>query len=181
MAETAAGTPNGLASLTQKRARRTMPPTRHPQKTATSPGGGGAEPTAPAGTTITAPAVVTDERPAVRPTVPAAAPAGPINPGPADPVMPDAVTPDVVTADPVPAAPLGQARPATVYLDDAQVAFLEQARVAGLLGSPRLDLSKSAVVRLALRRLAEQLSVDEIREVLRSQPVDPTRTGRKKR
>lgn len=175
MAETAAGTPNGLASLTQKRARRTMPPTRHPQKTATSPGGGGAEPTAPAGT-ITAPAVVTDERPAVRPTVPAAAPAGPINPGPADPV-----TPDAVTADPVPAAPLGQARPATVYLDDAQVAFLEQARVAGLLGSPRLDLSKSAVVRLALRRLAEQLSVDEIREVLRSQPVDPTRTGRKKR
>lgn len=159
MSETDPGVPNGLASLTQKRARRTMPPPRHPpRKTAAvavpDGGGVGGQPTKP-------------------PARPAGATAPEIRVG--RPVLP------VPASVPLPATSVPPASPATVYLDEAQVSFLEQARVAGLLSSPRLDLSKSAVVRLALRRLQEQLSVDEICAVLRAQPLDPTKTGRKKR
>lgn len=72
-------------------------------------------------------------------------------------------------------------RAATVYLDDELIEFLEEARIAGLISRPKLDLSKSAVVRLALRRLQRDMSVDQIREHLRAQPTDPTKTGRKRR
>jgi hypothetical protein len=72
-------------------------------------------------------------------------------------------------------------RPATLYLDNNLLEFLEEARIAGLVSRPRLDISKSAVVRLALRRLQQDMTIDEIREHLRSQPTDPTKTGRKRR
>jgi len=72
-------------------------------------------------------------------------------------------------------------RPATLYLDSNLLDFLEEARIAGLVSRPKLDISKSAVVRLALRRLQEDMTIEEIRELLRSQPTDPTKTGRKRR
>lgn len=157
MSEAPAGTPNGLASLAQKRARRAMPPPRHPSRKPAAAGSsdGGADlesAVQPQQSTVVAAieSLTTERR-----------------------VAPETASP--AAASPVPA------RPATVYLDELQVNFLERARVAGLLSSPRLDLSKSAVVRLALRRLEEQMSVDEICALLRSQPMDPTRTGRKKR
>ena len=53
--------------------------------------------------------------------------------------------------------------------------------MAGLISRPRLDISKSAVVRLALMRLEQQMTVGEIREYLAAQPVDSNKTGRKKR
>lgn len=155
--------PNGLASLTQKRARRAMPPPRHPPRKSAPDGlGGGAEPGS-----------VVDATPAVEETGGVIAPVSS-----AEPVASPPVQPIVVPSTEVSSVP---AKPATVYLDEPQVNFLEQARIAGLLSSPRLDLSKSAVVRLALRRLQEQLSVEEICAVLRSQPSDPGKTGRKKR
>jgi hypothetical protein len=43
-------------------------------------------------------------------------------------------------------APVLLGRP-LVYLDEAHVDFLDQARIAGLMSRPRLDISKSAVVR----------------------------------
>lgn len=155
--------PNGLASLTQKRARRAMPPPRHPsRKSAPDEIGGGAEPGS-----------VVDATPAAEQT------GGVVPPlVSAQPASSPTVQHVVVASTAVSSAP---AKPATVYLDEPQVSFLEQARIAGLLSSPRLDLSKSAVVRLALRRLQEQLSVEEICAVLRSQPSDPGKTGRKKR
>jgi hypothetical protein len=72
-------------------------------------------------------------------------------------------------------------RPATLYLDENLLEFLEQARIAGLVGRPRLDISKSAVVRLALRRLQQDMTIQEIRDYLAAQPTDPTKTGRKRR
>jgi hypothetical protein len=72
-------------------------------------------------------------------------------------------------------------RPATLYLDESLLEFLEEARIAGLVSRPRLDISKSAVVRLALRRLEQEMTIDEIRDHLRAQPTDPTKTGRKRR
>src|SRR5664279_5487202 len=72
-------------------------------------------------------------------------------------------------------------RPATLYLDETLLEFLEEARIAGLVSRPRLDISKSAVVRLALRRLQQDMTIDEIRDHLRAQPTDPTKTGRKRR
>jgi len=66
-------------------------------------------------------------------------------------------------------------------LEEAHVDFLEEARMAGLISRPRLDISKSAVVRLALMRLQRQMTVGEIQEYLAAQPVDSTKTGRKKR
>ena len=72
-------------------------------------------------------------------------------------------------------------KPATLYLDSNLLVFLEEARISGLVSRPRLDISKSAVVRLALRRLQQDMTIDEIRDYLRSQPTDPTKTGRKRR
>jgi hypothetical protein len=70
-------------------------------------------------------------------------------------------------------------KPVTLYVSDAQSDFLEQVRIAGLM--ERVDLSRSAVVRLALSRLQQDMSVEEIKRHLISQPTDPTRTGRKRR
>jgi len=53
-------------------------------------------------------------------------------------------------------------RPATLYLEEAHIDFLEEARIAGMTSRPRLDISKSAVVRLALRRLQQEMTIDEI-------------------
>jgi hypothetical protein len=75
----------------------------------------------------------------------------------------------------------GPSRPVTLYLEEDQIQFLEEAHIAGLLSTPRLDLSKSAVVRLALRRLKAEMTVADIAGVLRAQPTDPTKTGRKRR
>jgi hypothetical protein len=170
-----ADTPNGLASMTQareRRVRRTMPPPRHPVPA------GNAEPAQPE----------PDQLPAQGPVEPI-----PVTEPPraiaADTVMPEPAKktdrPVRSVAQPkfesVHSAGEEAPRPATLYLDNNLLEFLEEARIAGLLARPRLDISKSAVVRLALRRLKEQMSVEQIREHLGAQPTDPTKTGRKRR
>jgi len=70
-------------------------------------------------------------------------------------------------------------KPVTVYVSDEQSDFLEQVRIAGLMD--RVDISRSAVVRLALSRLRRDMSVEDIKSHLMSQPTDPNRTGRKRR
>ena len=83
--------------------------------------------------------------------------------------------PEPTTIEPA-ATPI---KPVTVYVSDVQSDFLEQVRIAGLMD--RVDISRSAVVRLALSRLQRDMSVDEIKHYLISQPTDPSRTGRKRR
>lgn len=163
-------TPNGLASMTQareRRARRVMPPPRHPVPA------GSAEPARPE-----------PERPAAENSAKSEQvdhPLASVETGPSQ----EPARPARRATPPKPEAiiPVGEeaAKPATLYLDGNLLDFLEEARIAGLVSKPRLDISKSAVVRLALRRLQRDMTVEEIREHLRSQPTDPTKTGRKKR
>ncbi len=168
--------PNGLASMTQareRRARRTMPPPRHPASANPSPADLAPLPPSEVGpaasdTEVLAP--TPNEEPRQRPPldkpITAEKPAASARRGKAAPAGGEA---------------RGPARPATLYLEEAHVDFLEKARMAGMISRPRLDISKSAVVRLALMRLEQQMTVGEIRDYLAAQPVDLNKTGRKKR
>lgn len=170
-----ADVPNGLASMIQareRRVRRTMPPPRHPVPA------GSAEP--------------------AQPEPDRSAEQDPVEPNPVSDI-PRTVATDAAMRKaamkterpmrsatqpkPEPAKFAGEEapRPATLYLDNNLLEFLEQARIAGLVGRPRLDISKSAVVRLALRRLQQEMTIQEIRDHLGAQPTDPTKTGRKLR
>ena len=170
-----ADAPNGLASMTkarERRVRRTMPPPRHPV-----PAGNAEpaqpEPEQPIEQDLMEPVPVAD--------IPRAITTDAVLPKPAKkterPLRPATQTkPEAVTA-----GEQGAQRPATLYLDDNLLEFLEQARIAGLVSRPRLDISKSAVVRLALRRLQQEMTIQEIHDHLSAQPTDPTKTGRKRR
>jgi len=169
--------PNGLASMTQareRRARRVMPPPRHPVPA------GNAEPIdaepnqSIAGSTQSSPIA------AETPTEPVQA----ANHQSAAATKPHKRAKPAATTKPAEIEPVREQappRPATLYLDNNLLEFLEEARIAGLLSRPRLDISKSAVVRLALRRLQQDMTINEIRDHLRAQPTDPTKTGRKRR
>ncbi len=74
----------------------------------------------------------------------------------------------------------GVARPTTVHLEDEQLDYLESARIAGLVSRPRVDVSKSAVVRLALRRLQQEMTPEQVRDLLAAQPTG-SGPGRKRR
>lgn len=169
--------PDGLASMNQareRRARRAMPPPRHPlpakdsettthqdQQTAT-----------PVVTSLhqghTAAAVETE-------TAYAESDAAPNQEAPSTEPAAQANEPAVEVGDKRPP------RPATVYLEDDLIEFLDEARIAGLTSRPRVDISMSAVVRLALRRLQQQMTSAQIRDHLAAQPTDPHKTGRKRR
>ena len=163
-----ADVPNGLASRTQareRRARRAMPPPRHPVPA------GNAQPidTEPSQPTV-------DKIPAE--------PISTVDQESTDATKPQKPAKSAGTTQPAIDEEIGEQtppRPATLYLDNDLVEFLETARIAGLVSRPRLDISKSAVVRLALRRLQHDMTVEQIREHLRAQPTDPTKTGRKRR
>jgi len=171
-----ADTPNGLASMTQareRRARRVMPPPRHPVPA------GNAEPTESSPPRSDVAAVAVDpvqsekQHPSNEMTATfRSAPKPKKLVGPT--TQPKPIVVEAVGEESTP-------RPATLYLDSNLLDFLEEARIAGLVSRPKLDISKSAVVRLALRRLQEDMTIEEIRELLRSQPTDPTKTGRKRR
>lgn len=55
----------------------------------------------------------------------------------------------------------------SIYLDTATDDFLEEVRIRGRKSKPKIDASRSAVVRLALARLEDQMDADQvIRELL---------------
>ena len=172
-----ADAPNGLASMTQareRRARRVMPPPRHPVPA------GNAEPAQPqpaqlvvAATAVEPVRAAADQQPTAITTDAHQSTTKTVKPARSMATPKPEVT-DAVGEGPPP-------RPATLYLDNSLLEFLEDARISGLVSRPRLDISKSAVVRLALRRLQQDMTIDEIREHLAAQPTDPTKTGRKRR
>ncbi len=69
----------------------------------------------------------------------------------------------------------------TFYVDQAMDRYLEDVRIRGLTSRPKVDVSRSAVVRLALRRLREEMNPEQVKTLLAAQPTDPTKTGRKRR
>lgn len=58
---------------------------------------------------------------------------------------------------------------------------MEATRVEGLTSRPKVDVSRSAVVRLALRRLMDEMSPSEVKTLLERQTVHRAGPGRKRR
>ncbi len=157
--------PNGLASLTQarQRARRTMPPPRHPAapRHLTSSDTQPDDQADDAGSDEQLPTPPPPLARVERAPEPADPPAGE-----GTPATPAAVEPPVKM---------------TFYVDQDIDRYLEDVRIQGLTSRPKVDVSRSAVVRLALRRLREEMNPEQVKALLAAQPTDPTRTGRKRR
>lgn len=88
--------------------------------------------------------------------------------------------PEPPRADPPPAE-LAAMSKVTLYVDRDTDEFMEATRVAGLTSRPKVDVSRSAVVRLALRRLMDEMSPAEVKALLAGQVVRSTGPGRKRR
>lgn len=76
---------------------------------------------------------------------------------------------------------LGTPVKVTLYVDRQADEFMENARIEGLTARPKVDISRSAVVRLALRRLMDEMSPAEVKELLTRREVRSTGPGRKRR
>lgn len=148
--------PNGLAALTaqRERARRSMPPPRHPVITAQKVESTEAPVERERPVANTAPTTAADDGAA-----PAAAWIPSVGPGAAG----------------------GATVKVTLYVDRSADDFMEAARIAGLSARPKVDVSRSAVVRLALRELMKEMSPTEVKTLLESQPVKTGGPGRKRR
>ena len=167
--------PNGLASLSaqRNRARRSMPPPRHPVAAGAAGETGrivskaapASEPT-PVAVALTAVPVAS----ATNPQPPDAEHAS-LEQGPTESSAPASRGPDVLSA-PV---------KVTLYVDRDSDNFMEAARVEGLVARPKVDVSRSAVVRLALRRLMLEMSAAEVKALLEQQEVRQSGPGRKRR
>lgn len=155
--------PDGLSELMTRRAtasrkppvRRTIPPSQHP--TRLEPYKTVEQVDAPPAPLQTTPS--TPEPPTVQGSVPEppAAPAG-------------------TTAD--------ELRPQeriTVYVDQAHDEFMDDVRFAAARRRPRVDVSRSAVVRYALDRLMQQMTPEQLYDAIAAKPVEAQATGRKRR
>ncbi|MFT9485721.1 hypothetical protein ACM0BE_25170 [Mycobacteroides abscessus subsp. abscessus] len=85
------------------------------------------------------------------------------------------------------AAAPNSSRPATteltkvsIYLDDPTDTYLEIVRGAARTARPRVDATRSAVVRLALNRLAEQLDPAAVVDELQRKAAGHSGPGRKR-
>lgn len=68
----------------------------------------------------------------------------------------------------------------SIYLDELTDAYLETVRAAARTTKPRVDATRSAVVRLALNRLADQLNPTEVVAELQRNAAAHTGPGRKR-
>lgn len=103
--------------------------------------------------------------------------------------IPDNASPPAVAPQPPPQAPPAPAPPTTagtdltkvsIYLDDTTDAYLETVRAAARATKPRVDATRSAVVRFALNRLAEQLAATEVVAELQRSAAAHNGPGRKR-
>ncbi|WP_205874389.1 hypothetical protein [Mycobacterium camsae] len=106
-------------------------------------------------------------------------------PGRPAPIPQPAVRP---AAPPQPGAASPMVRPprpteltkVSIYLDEPADAFLESVRTAARFAKPRVDATRSAVVRLALTRLAQQLHPSDLVAELQRKAATHTGPGRKR-
>lgn len=84
------------------------------------------------------------------------------------------------TPEASPAAVTSSLAPATISLDRAAEEVLEAVRAAGRFSTPRIDSNRSATIRLAIARLAEQMTPPEIAAELARRAPPTTTTGRKR-
>lgn len=92
------------------------------------------------------------------------------------PARPQSVSATTESADVAPPSPL---RAAQHYIDDGTDQALRACRAAGIVR--RIDITNSAVVRLAVQRLVDDLGADGVVDLLALEPGDRPRTGRKRR
>lgn len=177
--------PDGLASLTQarQRARRVMPPPRHPAISASDSSSpartpDGPAPAADSSRTGSSSAAASGDDARTRP--PATEPRTRLSAVPAAAGQVPAGDP-VAASAPAERQPVEPAVKLTLYVDADLDRYLEDVRIHGLTSRPKVDVSRSAVVRLALRRLRDDMTSEQVKTLLAEQPTDPTRTGRKRR
>lgn len=111
-----------------------------------------------------------------------------VNTAPSDDVQVAVATPATADDQPRPSITSTAAVPdvgapvkVTLYVDRKADEFMENARIAGLTARPKVDISRSAVVRLALRKLMAEMSPAEVKALLTRQEVPSTGPGRKRR
>ncbi|WP_131536388.1 hypothetical protein [Mycolicibacterium aromaticivorans] len=102
-----------------------------------------------------------------------------------DPARPTpSVTPTSKPAPPEPIAPAAannsDLTKVSIYLDEQSDAYLETVRSAARNTRPRVDATRSAVVRLALTRLADELDAAEVIAELQRNAAGHTGPGRKR-
>jgi hypothetical protein len=110
-------------------------------------------------------------------------PEPPPAPKPAQVQPPDTPKPQPpATPAPRPAAPSTATDLAKVslYLDESTDTYLETVRAAARTTRPRVDATRSAVVRLALTRLADQLNPAQVVDELQRNAAAHTGPGRKR-
>lgn len=114
--------------------------------------------------------------------VPVAGPKEDAEPDVSDPAAPA----EVRSLRPAPQTPAksqvveGALSPSTISLDRRTEQVLEAVRTAGRFSQPKVDANRSATIRLAVARLAEQLTPEEIANELRLRAPQSQGTGRKR-
>lgn len=98
-------------------------------------------------------------------------------PEPAPPPPPAAAPPAPTVVQSSVASDLSKV---SIYLDEPTDTYLETVRVKARAAKPRVDATRSAVVRLALNRLADQLSAAEVVAELQRNAAAHTGPGRKR-
>lgn len=162
--------PDGLAALTQSRERRhrRMPPARNPIAPSQTEAAKEATPAEVAVETSTTPTTGKDT-PAPKPVQPVSQPTSTTDRG---------AKPKTKKESSEHLEALSQL---TVMLEESQVDWLDQIRILGLTSKPKLDITRSAVIRLAVSRLTEQMNPKEIAQWFARQPESSVSTGRKRR
>lgn len=87
-------------------------------------------------------------------------------------------------APPTPMAATGAQEPTvkmSLYLEPSDDLYLEEIAHAGKTARPRVAISRSAIVRLALEQLANTMTTEQIVEELRGRGGQHQGTGRKRR
>lgn len=165
--------PDGLASLSaqRNRARRSMPPPRHPVAV------DGAREASKAGQAVS-------EADQVGEPVPTAASLTAVPASSKEDAEPAGAEANVnESSAPASRAPAVMGAPVkvTLYIDRDSDEFMEAVRVEGLVAQPKVDVSRSAVVRLALRRLMGEMSAADVKALLERAEVRNSGPGRKRR
>lgn len=153
---------NGIDALNQmrmqnKRATRHIPPPRNPPRTS------------PVSLAVATPAAEEPET-SLR------------QPEPAPPLTRSHTLPPVAAESEPVAAGLSE-EPLTkvsIYVDPSSDEFLESVRSAGRRSRPKIDASRSAVVRFALAQLASAMTPEEIAQTLQQQAGHYGGTGRRR-
>lgn len=99
-------------------------------------------------------------------------------PAPPAPPPPPAAAPPAPTV--VQSSGASDLSKVSIYLDEPTDTYLETVRVKARAAKPRVDATRSAVVRLALNRLADQLSAAEVVAELQRNAAAHTGPGRKR-